>query len=372
MSLSDINDIEFVSYDKAEVISNMLALYSEITGRTLAQGDPVRLFIYTIAEIVIQQLAYINYTGKQNLLKYATGDNLDHLGALVGVERIAATAASTTILITLSEERTNGVTVPAGTRVTAGDNVFFAIDEDTVIAAGELTAEASAHCTETGETGNGYLAGELKTIVDPVAYVESMVNTTESAGGAAEEDDESYREAIYTAPEKYSCAGPYGAYEYYAKRASSLITDVAVTTPEPGAVEIRPLLEGGELPTEEIIDLVYETCNDTTIRPLTDNVSVLVPDTVSYNIDVTYYINEGDSTQAATIQAAAEAAVEEYALWQRTTLGRDINPSKLIALIMAAGAKRVEVREPEYTVVAETAVALADSINTELGGIEDE
>ena len=43
----------------------------------------------------------INETGKQNLLRYATGDNLDHLGALVGVERIPAKAAVTTMRIRL-------------------------------------------------------------------------------------------------------------------------------------------------------------------------------------------------------------------------------------------------------------------------------
>lgn len=44
MKLSDLPDIEFVSADEQEILSDIIKLYTEITGRTLAQGDPVRLF----------------------------------------------------------------------------------------------------------------------------------------------------------------------------------------------------------------------------------------------------------------------------------------------------------------------------------------
>ena len=42
MKLSDLPDIEFVSADEQEILSDIIKLYTEITGRTLAQGDPVR------------------------------------------------------------------------------------------------------------------------------------------------------------------------------------------------------------------------------------------------------------------------------------------------------------------------------------------
>lgn len=48
-------------------------VYTAVTGRTLAKADPVRLFILVIASVVIMLLNKINYTGKQNLLKYAKG-----------------------------------------------------------------------------------------------------------------------------------------------------------------------------------------------------------------------------------------------------------------------------------------------------------
>lgn len=369
-TLEKLPEIEFVSSDKERVLAELVNLYTEITGRSLAQGDPVRLFLLTIAEILIQQRAWINYTGKQNLLRYASGNNLDHIGALVGTDRLPSAAATTTVKITLSESRIISTLIPAGTRITAGDNVFFALEDSVNILAGEITASASARCTAMGNAGNGYLPGELKTIVDPVPFVKSIVNITTSEGGTEVEDDDSYRKAIYEAPEQFSCAGPDGAYEYFAKRASALIADVTVTSPEPGKVQIVPLLNGGAIPGEEILDTVLEVCNDRTVRPLTDQVSVVAPTKVEFDIIAIYYIDRKDEARATAIQQQVAKSVNDFVLWQKSKLGRDVNPSEFIRCIMDAGAKRVVVTAPEYASVSETQVAVAKTINVSFGGME--
>ena len=71
---------------------------------------------------------------------------------------------------------------------------------------------------------------------------------------------------------------------------------------------------------------------------------------------MTYYINRSDSARAVAIQAAVAQAVEEYKTWQRT-IGRDVNPSQLAAMVMEAGAKRVTVTAPTFAAVAATKVA---------------
>ena len=166
-------------------------------------------------------------------------------------------------------------------------------------------------------------------------------------------------------------AGPTGAYEYWAKTASSLITDVAVYTPSPGSVVIRPLLSGGELPGTEILDAVSAVCNASDIRPLTDNLSVLAPEAVDYDIGLTYYINRADATASISIQSAVTAAVSAYVLWQKSKLGRDINPAELIYRIRAAGAGRVEVTTPVYTALQPYQVAIAGSVTVTFGGLID-
>ena len=72
----NLPDVNFVSADPEAIQAEMFAAYTAITGRTLAPGDPIRLFILAIADIIIQQRAAINYAGQQNLLSYARGEFL--------------------------------------------------------------------------------------------------------------------------------------------------------------------------------------------------------------------------------------------------------------------------------------------------------
>lgn len=372
MSLDDIKDVSFSGFEVDEVCDELLALYSKITGRTLAQADPVRLFLLTIAAVIVQQNCAIDQAAKMNLLKYASGDYLDQLGALTDTPRIPAARATTTLTFTLSAVQPSTVTVPAGTRVTTSDkSVFFATSEDLLITPGELTGTVKATCTETGLAGNGLFAGVLTTLVDPVAFVDSVTNTV-TGGGADVEDDESYRERIHEAPERFSTAGPTGAYEYWAKTAAADIVDVYVDSPTPGTVKIVPLLTGGAIPEKETLDAVKETVSAEKRRPLTDNVVVEAPTQVSYGIDVTYNVDLGNQSQAVALQAAVKAAVEDYKSWQNSALGRDIDPSRLVAFMANAGATKVQVTSPQQTTVDADKVAHCTSLNVTFGGVSSD
>ena len=371
MKLADLPDIEFVDGDAEKIKAAVFNDYTSITGRNLAQGDPARLFLLVVSEAIVRLVNNQNYIGKQNLLKYATGGNLDNLGAFSDTDRIPASAATTTLLITLSSKREQETIVKAGTRVATDSGLYFATNEDVAVPAGSLTTTVKATCQTVGTAGNGFLPGEIKSVVDLVAYMASIVNTTTSAGGADEEADDDYRERIHEAPERFSTAGPTGAYEYWTKSANSGIIDVAVTSPSAGTVEIRPLMTGGTLPEQELLDAVKTVVSADKVRPLTDNVSVVAPDAVSYDITLTYYTDVG--TAESTVKDAVTTAVNNYRLWQKSKIGRDINPSRLIADVMAvAGVKRVIVTAPTYTVLTGVQVAQDKTVSVVLGGSEDE
>lgn len=367
-----MNDIEFVETDTEKIKSNVITVYESLIGRALAQGDPVRLFLESIASIIAQQRAVINFTGKMNLLAYAKDDYLDHLGLLVGTERLQATAAKTTLQVTLSEKRSISTVIPKGKRVTAGDNVFFATTADLIISAQTLTGTVAAQCTVTGNIGNGYGIGELKKLVDPIPFVAAITNTTITESGSDIEANESYRERIQTAPESFSCAGPDGAYAHHVKAVSALIGDVSVDSPTPGVVDIVVLLVGGEVPSTELLNEVKAAVNDKKVRPLTDNVFVYAPDVVNFDVDIKYYIDQDNQTQANAIQMAVESSVNDYVSWQSTKLGRDINPAMLISKMMNAGAKRVEVNSPAHMVLTKKQVAIANAPTISFGGLEDD
>ena len=79
-----------------------------------------------------------------------------------------------------------------------------------------------------------------------------------------------------------------------------------------------------------------------------------------------------DMAQAATIQNEVTEAVNAYVLWQRSDIGKDINPSELEHRIRAAGAKRAVIRSPAFTVVSTTEAAQPGTVNLVYGGLEDD
>jgi len=376
-----LDDITFADSAPVKIERNIITLYETMTGRSLAKGDPVRLFLDTIAAVFVQLYARLDASAKRNLLAYADGAFLDHLGALLSVTRLEAASAVTTIRFTLSEAQPAAVIIPAGTRVSpGGGTLLFATVEAAEIPAGETETDVLAQCSEAGDVGNGFVAGQLKKLVDPFPYEMSVTNTTTSSGGADVETDENLRERIQIAPESFSVAGPDGAYQYFARSAHQSIIDVAVLGPDdstaahvitPGNVEIYPLMAGGELPSQEILDAVYEACDAEDVRPLTDYLHVLSPEAVNYDLSVTYWIDRSNAARGAAIQAAVAAAVDGWALWQRSKLGRDINPSELTRCMIDAGAKRVEIASPDFTVLAAAQVAIPASVSVLYGGLED-
>jgi phage-related baseplate assembly protein len=373
MQLSSLPDIAFAEKDSKLIESEIISAYEDLAGRTLAPGDPVRIFLLAIASVIIQQRALIDFSAKQNLLAYSSGDYLDHIGALLGVERIAAKPAVTTIRFTLSEQRQVATPIPANTRVRTGSgNIVFATTKYAEIPAGALYVDVNAQCQTPGEAGNGFLPGQVKRLIDPIPFVTSAVNITETTGGLDKESDEPFRERIRLVPETFSVAGPYRAYEYWALTAHQDIVDVAVYSPTPGQVNICPLLKGGQLPGQEVLDAVNAICSADNKRPLTDYVYVHVPTQVNYSINVTYYIRRDDASLAASIQAAVQDAVSNYKTWQKEKLGRDINPSELTRRMVNAGAKRVQVTEPTFTALEQYQVAKDTATNIVYGGLEDD
>jgi phage-related baseplate assembly protein len=66
-----------------------------------------------------------------------------------------------------------------------------------------------------------------------------------------------------------------------------------------------------------------------------------------------------------------EDAAEGYITWQRK-LGRDINPTELIARIRDAGAKRVRITAPDDIAVGGTQIPKLENKEITYGGLEDD
>lgn len=373
-------DIEFLETDTETIESNMIALYEEFvkqSGRRdykVYPASPERLFIAWCAAIIVQQRVLINETAKKNVPRYAKGEYLDSLAELFkDIERLPATPAVAKFRCYISAAQNQSVIVPQGTRITFDGEITFETTENLEIKAGETYGEVNGKCQTAGVVGNDLAPGQVKEIVDVYDYYLKAENVTKTEGGAGEEDDASYYERMRESMESFSTAGPINGYIYHTKSVSTAIADVAATSPEAGVVDIRVLLQGGEQPTKAVLEEIEEALNASDVRPLTDVVTVSMPEEDPFEIDLTYYISRNSQASTSIIDREARAAVEEYITWQTGKMGRDINPSYLTQLVMAAGVKRVEVRKPAFKVVEETHVAriVRNTMTVLNGGVEN-
>lgn len=378
-TIDNLPDISFIDNLKlgdiqSQLLNNFTAKYQEITGKKieLSRADPNRIILLGCAQIIYQGLQNIDKAGKMNFLKYAYDGYLENMGALKRVERNPAKTARVKMKFTLSGIRETATGIPAGTRVTSAYEVYFKTVEYAEVPPGELEITVLAECTEPGTVGNDFAAGELSTLVDPIGFVAKVENTEKSAGGTETEDDQSMAERIFLSPSSYSTAGPDDAYEYWVKESNAEIGDVKVTSPTPGVVDIRFVMEDGSIPDEGMIEAVQNAVSERGRRPLTDCVRVKKPEIEEYTVNLTYFINASASAAAAGIQEQVRAAVQEYKIWQDSKVGRDINPDELIAYIKNAGAKRAVVQEPAFRVIEETAIAQCTGLNIIYGGLEDD
>ena len=371
-------DIQFLEMDTETIESNMIALYELFmreSGRKdykMQPASPERLFLSWCAAIVVQQRILINETAKKNLPRYASGEYLDSLAELFkDIERLPAKPAVTIFRCYISEAQKQSVIIPAGTRISF-DEVVFETMEELEIPAGSTYGDVDGQCQSVGIVGNDLAAGQVKEIVDVYDYYLKVENITKTSGGAEQEDDKEYYERMRESMESFSTAGPANSYIYHAKSVTAAVVDVAATMPEPGVVDVRVLLRGGEQPTGAVLQEIYNKLNADDVRPLTDVVMVSAPEEDPFEIDVTFWVEKNTQVSSNIIEKETREAVENYILWQTEKMGRDINPSCLIQKIMEAGVKRVEVRKPEFRAVEKTHVAriVRDTMQVLNGGVE--
>ena len=88
---------------------------------------------------------------------------------------------------------------------------------------------------------------------------------------------------------------------------------------------------------------------------------VSAPIVVTYAATVKYWIKESDKIFSNDIQLKCDAAYAEFLVWQKTKIGRDVNPSKLDQMLVEAGAKRTDISEAtcvlEFQVIDHNEVA---------------
>lgn len=341
------------------ILADMIAAFQTAAGRTLQPAQVERLLInlYAYRESLVRNA--IQYAGQQNLLAFAIFPMLDYLGQLLGVTRLGAQGALTTLQFTLQNALTLPYTIAAGTQAGTADGQFiFATNADLVVPAGATVATVTATCTAAGPNANGYLPGQVNVLLSPNVLIASLTNTVTTGGGSAPETDDHLRTRIQAAPNQFSVAGPAGAYRYFALSVDPSIIDVEVVSPAPGSVQVYVLTgpitaqpaaspNSAGIANAALLAEVQQALGADNVRPLTDTVSALAVGEVDYQIAgiVTLFADAEPVSTMAAVNAAAQAVALNLA----ARIQRDIVPSEIVAALSVPGVYQVVLTQPSYT-----------------------
>lgn len=370
----------FTTIDDAQIEQIVNENIESGISETLYPGDERKIFTNAFVALLCTVFAYLNERAKQRLLRYAKAETLDYLGERVNCQRLQANKATTIMRYSLQSVLNAAVTVPKGSRVTPDGVLFWETTEVATIPVGGTYVDIPAIATEGGSIYNDYIEGSINTQVDIVPYISAVANITVTKGGDDGEPypksenhpegddgtgDDNYRERIRKAPAGFSTAGPEDAYEYFALSADATIEDVKITSDQAaGRVDITATTNGGNVPTDEILEKILNKCSDKSVRPMNDRVFVYGPELIDYDINLHYYTTEDTEADAINAIEGEGGAIDKYIEWQRAKISRDINPDKLKALLIAAGAKRAVITYPDYKDLDVTETATSYSVKS--------
>lgn len=373
ISLLDEEGITLESL-QSELISDYEMYYKEKTGEdvTLYPTDEKCIELIAVAGMMYQLCAIMDERYRMNFLQYMYGDTLRSWASNFGFVGSGVRSATVKLRFSASSVQDFAIGIPRGTRVTAGDNIYFATDEYAEIEPGEEYVDVMATCTVEGIAGNGYKAGQIGTIADPVNLVSRVANITISDGGRNEYTDDELRELILNFPSTYSTAGPEDAYIQMIAGYSDHIVSIRKIDSDDAVVRMCIMCEDGEVPDETYCEQVLEYVKSLKNTPDTDKVEIVPPEVVEYELDATYYISESRKDIAESIKEGVEAAAESFIQYTQENVGYDINTDILRAYVNAAGARRIEITSPVYQTIKENQIAICKSVNMKYGGLEEE
>ena len=370
MILPALDDPDFIARDPQAITAEIIADYERLSGKTLYPAQVDRLLVDVIAYRETLVRIGVQEAAKQCLVRFAKPPMLNYLGELSGVTQLPAQPAQVTLRFSLDVPLETPLLIPVGTRAESGDGaVTFETEFDAILPAGQLFCDVPATSDTPGSAGNGWGLGQINSLVDTVSDADvSVTNTTIPTGGADTEDIERFRGRIMAAPEKFTTAGSEDAYRERVKDVHQSIVDVAVLSPQEGRVVLVPLLDTG-LPGADMLVLIEAGTSGKRVRPLTDKVSVALPEVVDYTIEAALILYK--TADAESVLSAAQDAARKWADDRAAGLGRDIVPVQFEAAIKVPGVYDIVRSSPDKIVIEEHQWARCTSITITIAGVAD-
>ena len=356
-----MSNLVLIESNANEILDDALKFHEEITGEKLPVGSEITFIYSTIAAMLSQTKAEMNQVALGNYLKFAKGSRLDLKGDLFGSkgDRLQANRARTTMRCYISNVVEKDIFIPPKSRFSKGELVFKN-EKVGIIKSGNIYTDIEVVAEKEGKLEE-ILVGEIKSSIDRYDYFEKCENITPVTGGADIEDDEAYKERIREIPESFTTAGSEYAYKFAVKRASSLVSQVAVHSPIPNIINIYVVGDSVEKVSVEEKNKILSEVNSIKIRPLGDSVTVLDPTFMSYNIDVEYTTYKDSVFTKNILEEKIKKKLNDFT--SNFKIGEDLNIQDIIKIFKDEGVKRVNLKLLEDIKISELEIAKCDSIS---------
>lgn len=201
-------------------------------------GGVARTLVEAMAHEAARIHAELEGVYRAAFIDTATGRALDHVVALVGVERVPAGRARATLRFTRDPAAPGAITIPAGTRVIDPDvEVEYETVEDVTMSPAQTRVTVEA---QDVEPGNPPAAADLLTILPvPIAGIASVTNPAPARRAETAESDAELRTRARSFLQG-SERGTLGALQAALAR-QGVKGEVTEPPDRPGVVVIRPV-----------------------------------------------------------------------------------------------------------------------------------
>jgi len=295
-TLADLRDSkppQFFDTDILSIKARLVAHFEGLTKKTLFDAQPEMFMIETMAYALSVRAEAMQSAALQNTITWSSGRHLEDRAANISIFKLLAQPALTTLRFALDVIKPTDTNIEAGTRVSGG-GFIFALDSDVIILAGALEADGSARAVDVGSEANGLPAFTVNDPIDILPEGVSAYNLTITSGGSDIEEQERFRERAANGNFRISKGGPGDGYREIVKGLHPDIVDVGVVRPEPGHINIYPLMKSG-IPTAEVSALVFKGLDPEKIVPMGDYIQIKDPTPVLFDFTLIIRIDAADA-----------------------------------------------------------------------------
>jgi len=305
--------------------------------------------------------AEFNSLSKAFFLSTTTDSNLENYAVFYGIKRLQGAKPTANYKFYLTATLTYQVILPAGSVLMDDGGQYRAVLLEDVVFVSGVTNATGLIELQMYEKQNEVKTTLLQT---PLPYIGNIEALEVFQNGDSIESDEDLRKRILLSLADKSTAGSEMSYKSYAHGADSRVEDVSVFSEECGVVNV--VIYAPTDVENTASDRVYSALTASEIRPLTDKVVVSYAKAITYEVDATLKIFEGNDSASVYTQAMQSLTTGVNGLLK---IGADITKSEINDFLRVAGVKEVVLRSPVERIAVDRdsiAICTAKKVNYEV------